>query len=222
MIDQPFTIFQPYADRLRVRLYERSDDLHGTDDVQRHEGIPVADAEQPHGPRTARVDTACTTLGVDGLVTHTQGLALATRGADCQIFVAYDPRNSCGGVLHVGWKGLLNGAIAGFMQEIEGVWGSDPRELLIGAGPSLCLTCSEFTDPTRELTGIDHRFFQGRLADLRSIADDQWLRAGVRRTNIERHADCTRCHRERWWSLRGGDKEALRTGSRNVLTLSLR
>lgn len=222
MIHRPFNIFQPHENRMLVRLYERSDDLRSTEDIRRFEVVPIADAKQPHGPQTVRVRNACTAPEADGLVTDTSTLVLAIRGADCQIFAVYDPRHHCGGVLHAGWKGLLNGAITGFVETLQKEWGSDPRDLLIGAGPSLCFTCSEFTDPARELTGIDHRFFQGRLADLRAIADDQWQRAGVHARNIERHADCTKCNRTRWWSLRGGDKEALRTGSRNVLTFSLR
>lgn len=222
MTEHPFAVFRPFSDRLRVRLYDRSDDLHSSDDVRRLEGLPLAEGEQTHGPLVMRVNEAGLSPAMDGIATDTTGLALGTRGADCQIFAVYDPVHHAGGVLHAGWRGLVARAIPAFVDLMRREWGSDPADLVVGAGPSLCFACSEFTDPIAELTGIDARFFRGRLADLRSIADDQWMSAGVKREHIERHPDCTKCDVSRWWSLRGGDKEALRSGSRNMLVLVLR
>jgi copper oxidase (laccase) domain-containing protein len=83
------------------------------------------------------------------------------------------------------------------------------------------LACSEFTDPLRELPTIDPRFFRERLVDLRGIADDQWISLGVKPEHIERHSDCSKCDVDRWWSLRGGDKDEMAKGARNLLTISL-
>lgn len=221
MTESPFIIFRPYENRVRVRLYDRSDNLFGRGDVERLEGMPVADGEQTHGPLTVRVEGSGTTPVADGTATDTRGLALSTRSADCQSFAVYDPVLHVGGVLHSGWPGLVKGAIPGFVETLRREWGSDPANLIVGVGPSLCLACSEFTDPVRELPTIDPRFFHGRLVDLRGIADEQWTSLGVQPGNIERHPDCSKCDVERWWSLRGGDKEALGKGYRNALTISL-
>lgn len=222
MIEQPFAIFRPFEDRVRVRLYDRGDAVMNAADVTRLEGLPVADGEQTHGPLSERVLGPGTVAGADGIATDVRGLALASRNADCQSFAVFDPARGVGGVLHTGWKGLLNGAIPAFAHLLHHEWGSDPRNLLVGAGPSLCTTCAEFTDPAAELAGIDPRFFYGRLANLRAIADDQWEGAGVMPECIERHPDCTKCSVDRWWSLRGGDKEFLRQGFRNAMTFSLK
>ncbi len=223
MTEQPFAVFRPYADRMRVRMYDRADRLSSDAVLGTLEGMPIAGAEQAHNNETVIV-RAATTMRIpraDGLVTKTQNLAVHTRGADCQIFAVYDPTHHCGGVLHAGWRGLVAGAIPAFVDAMKREWHTDPADLLIGAGPSLCFACAEFTDPVQELAGIDRRFFDGRLADLRAIADDQWTTLGVRARNIERHPDCTKCAKDRWWSLRGGDKEFLREGFRNALTFSL-
>ena len=220
---EPFAIFRPYADRIRVRLYDRADGIAARGDLARLEGQPIADAEQPHGALTlvVREATDARAPGADGLVTDVAGLSLVTRGADCQMFAVYDPDHGCGGVLHAGWRGLLAGAIPAFVDAMRREWGTDPARLLVGAGPSLCFDCGEFTDPAKELPTVDPKFFRARLADLCGIAREQWIDAGVGRNSIERHDECTRCMNERWWSLRGGHKEYLQAGHQNALAFSL-
>lgn len=223
MIDTPFTLFTPYADRVRVRLYDRSDNVRGHPDLRAHEAGTLCDPQQIHGNLTTIVRSTSTepVPAADGLATDALNLPLGCRGADCQFFVLYDPAKNVCGVLHAGWRGLLNGAIPAWIETFVHEWKCDPADLLVGIGPSLCLQCSEFTDPRTELPTIDPRFFHERLVDLRGITDQQLIDAGVTREHIERHPDCTKCHRERWWSLRGGDSDRLKEGYRNALTISL-
>lgn len=217
MTDHPFDIFRPYHDRIQVRLYDKQDDVRSPEALPQ----PLADGEQVHAALTRTVETPGRLNGTDGLATAVPGLTLATRSADCQCFAVYDPVLHVGGVLHAGWRGMIAGAIPGFISTIRYVWKSKPSDLLIAAGPSLCLECSEFTDPLKELPMIDERFFHDRKVDLRGIADEQWRSCGVRVKNIERHDDCTRCHKDQWWTLRGGDEPVRATPVRNVLTISL-
>lgn len=222
MTEHPFDIFRPHADAIRVRLYDKSDGIRSDADIERLEGSPVANPEQTHGNLTVRVDGPGFVPVADGVVTATPGLSICTRGADCQTFVVYDPEHRAIGALHAGWRGLVNGAIPAFVEAMRREWGTRPEALLVGAGPSLCFDCGEFTDPVRELPNVDPRFFRARLADLCGIATDQFHAAGVPLNNLERHGDCTRCDREDWWSLRGGDKEHLAAGARNLVTISLK
>ncbi len=221
MTEHPFEIFRPYADRIRVRLYERRDNICNDEDIERAEKLPVANPEQPHGTLTMRVYGPGHVPGADGVVTDTPRIALCARGADCQMFVFYDPVHHAGGTLHAGWRSLVAGALPACIEVMKREWGTNPHDLIVGAGPSLCFDCGEFTDPVKELSGVDEKFFRARLADLCSIATDQLHKAGVPLNNVERHRDCTRCDREHWWTLRGGDRDALATGVRNLLTFSL-
>lgn len=221
---EPFALFRPYADRVRLRLYDRSDGIATREDLRILEGHPIVDAEQPHKAVTmiVREGSSDRVPGADGLATDVPGISLITRGADCQMFAMYDPVHHCGGVLHAGWRGLLAGAIPAFIDTLNHEWGTHPSDLIVGAGPSLCFDCGEFTNPTAELPGINPKFFRARLADLCGIALEQLRTAGVRPNNVERHADCTRCDNERWWSLRGGHKEYLRAGHQNALAFVLK
>lgn len=224
MIEHPFAVFRPYENRVRVRLYGRGDGIHSDAALRDIESLPLVGAEQAHNNLTVVIREAIETRipQADGIATDKTGIALHTRGADCQIFAVYDPEHHSGGVLHAGWRGIVNGAIPAFVDALTKEFCTDPARLIVGAGPSLCKHCAEFTDPAAELTGIDPRFFNGRLADLPAIADDQWTSLGVKTTNIERHPDCTKCAVDRWYSLRGGDKEFLQQGYRNAMTFSLK
>ncbi len=219
MLEHPFSVFGPY--RVRVRLYDRSDNVRSADDVEKLEGFPLADPQQVHGALTLRADGPGRFAGADGLVSATTNLTLNCRSADCQTLAFYSHKLHIGGVLHAGWKGLVAGAIPAFLDVLKREFDVQPSDLVVGIGPSLCLVCSEFTDPVRELPMIDPKFFHERLVDLRGIANKHLADAGIHSTNIERHPDCSKCRKDLWWSLRGGDLEELNKGARNVLSISL-
>lgn len=223
MIHHPFRLFSPYADRLSVQLLDRSDDTQSDQTIARQLGVDdSASLDQVHGNHVVLIrEPTHRTIQADGLITDVRTLTLTIRAADCQMFVAYDPERNVAGLLHAGWRGLVAKAIPAFIETLQRELGAEPSRLLLGAGPSLCLQCAEFTDPALELTGIHPRFFHGRHADLRAIADDQLTQSGVVPQNMERHADCTKCHNDRWLSYRGTDREAVKAGRTNVLACTL-
>ncbi len=182
-----------------------------------------ASAEQVHGARTAIMRDAIENApGADGLATDRSGLALSVRWADCQSFIVYAPEDHVLGVLHVGWRGLNAGAIPAFFATLKEEWDIEPQDTYVAAGPSLCAKCAEFSEPARELPSIDPMFFDGRHVDLRGPADAQLLALGIPRDHLERMADCTCCDPETYWTYRGGDREAVKAGERNLLACVLR
>lgn len=177
---------------------------------------------QVHGNRTISVHGPIdATEKADGMITDTIGLPLVIRVADCQSFCIFAPERRILGALHAGWRGLVAGGIEEHFNVLKREWGIEPKDVWIAAGPSLCQRCAEFTDPKKELPGIDPRFFDGRYVDLRGIADEKFRTLGVVPERIERHPDCTRCHPERYWSYRGGDRSAVQQGSSNLLLCSI-
>ena len=171
---------------------------------------------------TEKADLSAEALAkADGMITDTIGLPLVIRVADCQSFCIYAPKKRVIGALHAGWRGLVADAIEEHFNVLKREWDIEPKDVWIAAGPSLCQRCAEFTDPKKELPGIDPRFFDGRYVDLRGIADEKFRTLGVVPERIERHPDCTRCHPERYWSYRGGDRSAVQQGSSNLLLCSI-
>lgn len=224
MLDSLFPLFAPYQGRLAIRSFVKEDSIASDEDLQRMlETNHFVSLHQVHGNTTIIARSPSQReKDADGVVTDTKDLWLHVRTADCQSFVIYDPLLEVVGVLHAGWKGLVCGAIPSFFETMKAEWPIDASRILIGAGPSLCTACSEFTDPLQELPGIDSTFFQGKHVDLRAIADNQFIQCGIQKTHIDRLPDCTRCHPETYWSYRGGDRDAVRIkGARNILACSL-
>jgi copper oxidase (laccase) domain-containing protein len=126
------------------------------------------------------------------------------------------------GALHVGWRGVLAGGIEEFFAVMNREWNCNAKDILIGAAPSLCKTCAEFTDPAKELPGISEGFTEGRCVDLVGIANKKLQDLGVLPAHTERMTGCTKCQSEEFWSYRGPDREKVMVGARNVLGIQLR
>ena len=116
---------------------------------------------------------------------------------------------------------MLAGGIEEFFAVMNREWNFEAKDILIGAAPSLCKTCAEFTDPAKELPGISEGFTEGRCVDLVGIADKKLQNLGVLDANRERMTGCTKCSPEQFWSYRGPDRERVMAGARNVLAIEL-
>lgn len=234
MIRSPFPLFGPFSDQIEVVLWTKADrrphDVCGTLEVSEE-----ANAEQVHGNVTTVVRTAMQYApGADGLLTDRIGLALSVRTADCQSFVVYAPSTNVIGVLHAGWRGLalyrseatgagLNaGAIPHFFETLRREWHIDPKDTWVAAGPSLCQKCAGFSDPERELPTVPSRFINGKHVDLRGAADAQLFTLGLPQAQFERSPDCTCCSPKTYWTYRGGDREEVKKGQRNLLACVLK
>ncbi len=209
------TFFPQFQDRIRVEFLGKTDDCTVPN--------PRVKLWQVHGNRTIVAhDPMESTEQADGVITNTVGLHLTIRAADCQNFAIYAPERHVAGVLHVGWRGVLLGAVRHFLQEMESKYTIAPSALFVAAGPSLCLQCAEYTDSHHELRKkIDPRYVHTDHVDLQGAATNQFAIAGVPPDRIERHPDCTKCHPERYYTYRGGDKERVESGVSNILMCTL-
>lgn len=225
VITSPFSIFEPFTGRLSVSLLTRQDHVRNDNDIAKvlHiEPTTIASLWQVHGGEVVRVDAPTSrTVKADAFFTDTPKLTITMRMADCQCFCIYDPEHKVIGLIHAGWKGILAKVIPNSIEFLKREWKSDPKKLIVGAGPSLCAKCSEFSDPMRELPGFPQDLIEGRLANLREAAERQFDEAGVPRANRERMEECTRCNPENYWTYRGGDKSSVVEGWTNVLVCSL-
>jgi len=223
MLDHPFTIFAPYADRLRIVFFDKSDPSMSDHDRAKLLGCDRAAAlHQMHGARVVRIsEESDRTEQADGLMTDQKKLVLQIRAADCQNFIVYATEKNIVGLLHVGWKGILAQAIPSFFATLKKEFDVDAQETLVGAGPSLCKNCAEFSDPLLELPGIPKDCIDDHLVDLPEIALRQFLDVGVLKKSFECMPGCTKHEPEKFWTYRGGDREAVKQGRTNVLAAVL-
>ena len=178
--------------------------------------------QQVHGNRIIIARASLhRTEAADGLITDQANLVLQVRIADCQPMIFYEPDRNVVGMLHVGWKGLVANAIEAFMQAMQESWNVEPKKVLVGIGPCLCASCSDFTNPLLELPSIPPDLIVGRTANLRAWADRKLIEVGITPDHIERIEDCTRCHPEKYWTYRGGDREEMKNGRTNVMACVL-
>ncbi|MBM3230859.1 polyphenol oxidase family protein [Candidatus Peregrinibacteria bacterium] len=224
------TLLPQCSATLSVRFLHKGDDfalpehcarvhqIHGARTIRVHGPMDATEKADLSAVALAKADLSAVALAkADGMITDVAELPLVIRVADCQSFAVYVPEREIIGVLHAGWRGLLAGAIEEFFAVLKREWDVQPSDVWVAAGPSLCQQCAEFTDPAQELPGIDPTFFDGRRVDLRGIADAKLISLGVRKDHIERHPECTRCMPGRYWTYRGGDREAVMKGQSNML-----
>lgn len=223
MIVQPFKIFAPLKDVLDVRMLTRQDDVVTDDEIARSLGTDaLASLDQVHGNRCVILrNDSRRKEKADSLATDTSGVTLTVRFADCQNFIVFDPVHTVLCLIHAGWKGVQCEAIQHAFACLRSEWGTDPKDVLVGAGPSLCMKHAEFTDPKKEVPELA-AYSEGNCIDLNRAADDQLFSLGVRRERLERMNACTLCEQETYWSYRGGEDDVTKKMKRNCLAAMLR
>lgn len=223
MLLHPFKIFEPFQSRITVALFNKSNAIRSDRDAAQRLGFEKsAGLHQVHGARVIKViDQLNRTEEADGMITDQKGILLCIRAADCQNIVVYAPGKNVIGAMHVGWRCLEAGTIQAFYKLLKEEWDINPEETYVAAGPSLQKECAEFTDPTTELPSVPKECIHGRHVDLSGAADAQLIALGIPKNQIERMSDCTKCEPEKYWTYRGGDREAVKEGRTNMLCCGL-
>jgi YfiH family protein len=146
----------------------------------------------------------------DGLWSDRPGQAMALVTADCfPVAIARADGGKPGlCVLHVGWRGLLEGIVASG----TGALGDGPLTAAVGPGIGACCyeVGEEVAGPFRERFG-DGVVVDGRL-DLGGATERALREAGV--SSVERSSHCTACEPELFFSHR---RDRGRTGRQGVI-----
>lgn len=80
---------------------------------------------------------------IDGLITNEKGLVLTTFYADCVPLYFLDTQSKVIGISHAGWQGTLNNMAKSSIESLVTHYNCDPKNILVGIGPSICKTCFE-------------------------------------------------------------------------------
>ena len=138
---------------------------------------------------------------VDGLATDIPGIALATFYADCVPLYFVDPVKKAIGLAHSGWRGTVAGMGACMVQFMREHFHSDPKDLIVAIGPSICVDCYEVSEEVAEQ--FREEFPEDVLQpgkadgkyqlDLWKANESILLKAGIRREHLTVTDVCT-CH----------------------------
>ena len=135
----------------------------------------------------------------DGLVTDDPGVTLLTGHADCMAFFFYDPVHRAIGLCHAGWRGAKARIGSEVVRMMAQSFGSDPKDIRAGVGPSICPRCFEVGDDVAESFEADFPLCPLRslnakgkaTVDLWQVAVCQFIESGILPEHIELMGVCT-------------------------------
>ncbi len=153
---------------------------------------------------------------IDGLVTNVPGITLGTFYADCVPLYFYDPVHHAIGLSHSGWRGTVQRMGACTAARMAQEYGSNPEDLLVCIGPSICGDCyevgAEVADAFRREFGEDVCRKQGIVTpgmhegkyqlNLWKANEQVILEAGILPEHLAVTNICTRCNHELLFSHR--------------------
>ena len=161
---------------------------------------------------------------VDGLVTDEKDLTIVTTHADCNAVFFYDPVRKVIGLAHSGWRGTLGGISREMVDIMKREYGTDPKDIICGVGPSLCKDCFEVDEDVAEAfrdADPDYAAFIERREpkyhiDLKAIIRHDLVKKGVKDENVLDMGLCTKCNKDDFFSHRG------HKGKRGLMVAAMR
>ncbi len=170
-------------------------------------------ARQVHGTavavlkKTVAADRFPAVGTADAIVTDRPGLMLTILVADCQAVMLFDPHRRVVANVHSGWRGSIANVIGATVAVMQRDFGCRPADILAGIGPSLGPCCAEFIHYRREIPAPLWAYrVSAHHFDFWELSRDQLIGAGLSAERIGLGRICTRCHPERFFSYRAGDK----------------
>jgi YfiH family protein len=174
---------------------------HFTIGRQVHSGNVTIISEELRGKGSTNHKEAIN--ATDAMVTNVADICLTILVADCVPMLFFDPVKRTIGVCHAGWKGTLQFVTLNTVRAMEKVFGSSPRDIIVGIGPSIGPCC--YKVGPKVISQVENILHTKKEYILNESKDgegyfDLWeanlrqlLHAGIERKNIEMAMECT-CH----------------------------
>ena len=189
----------------------------------------LVSSSQVHGTAVRRVGrgnrgegfTRPKPSGVDGMVTDEPGVTLVTHYADCVPLFFADPVRGAVGLSHSGWRGTAAEIGAETVRTMQREFGTDPKDLVCGIGPSIGPCCFEVDAPVYEVFAAKEELSPAEWTredgggkyhvDLWEANRRILMKAGVPAERISVSSLCTKCRPELLYSHRasGGKRGGL-------------
>ena len=144
----------------------------------------------------------------DALITRETGVCLMVLAADCVPVLMYDPRMRVIAAVHAGWRGTVGRIAAKTEERMREEFGCDPRDMIVGIGPSIGPCCFEVGE---EVVEYQLNLWEANRRQLRQV--------GVEDARIEVAGICTVCHHDQFFSYRGDRGNTGRFGAGIMLNI---
>jgi YfiH family protein len=163
-------------------------------------------SRQVHGSNVQRVRAIAGSGGeavavdADGHATALSGVGVLVLTADCLPVALGAETKGEGAVVamaHAGWRGLAAGVLGEAVRALHELGATGPIEAVIGPCAGVC--CYEVGEEVHAAFGTAGEYRRGQNIDLRAIARDKLLAAGV--ASVSHAEACTICD-ERFFSHR--------------------
>lgn len=176
-----------------------------------------------------------TSQEADGIVTDQPGVFLFMLTADCLPISVYNPVKRAIGLFHAGRVGLYKGIIQQAIKAMADNFGSKPKDLLVGIGPSIgpCCYTTVFDESHRERADfVDYftnpewkpfvKINQNKVTlDLWSYTETTLKEQGILPENIKNQRKCT-YHSGKYFSHRRFEDKGLKNDYRFATVLGIK
>ncbi len=213
-----FTIFEQFPDLIcyqTTKLWDRvnsvSESKEQKDKLVRQFDLPFAlvfQMQQVHGTQIRVIMSELNTYSQsDGLIAISVGQFLLVEVADCLPLFFYNRKTNNVGVVHAGWKGILQGIVLNFIDKWRNV-GNKLENTLVAIGPHIggcCYTVAALRVHQFANMVFAKAIFQENQdwhLDLGYIVREQLKQSGLLPENIEAPITCTSCQNEIYHSFR--------------------
>lgn len=141
---------------------------------------------QVHSKDVVVVTSEVDRFVADGAITKTKEIPIAIKHADCQAAIFYDPVSEVIGVIHAGWRGMVQNIYKETILKLEREFQVKAENLVVCIGPSLEPEFSEFIHYKQEFPEEFWRFqVKPNYFNLWEIAKYQLKEMGVLPQHIE-------------------------------------
>ncbi len=159
----------------------------------------------------------------DGLITALPNRLIMVSTADCLPVLLFDPVSMAVAALHAGWRGTVSNISGKAVAAMIATYGSDPRDLLVGFGPSIGPCCFEVerdvVEAVETQTAFQEQVIEQKTEskwqlDLVALNRLQLIEAGVLAGRMATTGLCTSCLPNLFFSYRRDRKRdgALQSG----------
>ena len=178
--------------------------VHGT-------SIVYADDSRPLEEPSAQADI---------LFTDNPNVSLFMRFGDCVPILFHDPKKKVIGIAHAGWMGTVRGVVKTAVEGMQSHYGCDPKDIVAGIGPSICVdhyevgadVISQFHEKHNHTADKVLQTRNGHThLDLWTANAIQLQEAGVGQIQVS--GVCTACNLDDWFSHRAEKGKTGRFGA---------